>query len=152
MLLLVLAPGGEIFSSRDHHGTRKVTGNWWKKEWGELAGWGNGSKRYRDLTGFWLASNFKATMNVSLTPELEKFVQNEVDSGLYRTVGEVILAGLRRLKEDQETRQRTIPESRKELEAHLLQSIDQLDRGEGQDGEEVFRRLAKRIAGARAGG
>jgi len=34
-------------------------------------------------------------MNVSLTPELEKFVQTEVTSGLYQTASEVIRAGLR---------------------------------------------------------
>jgi antitoxin ParD1/3/4 len=91
-------------------------------------------------------------MNVSLTPELEKFVQNEVTSGLYQTASEVIRAGLRRLKEDQEVRSRKTPATREELEAHLLRSIDQLDRGEGVDGEEVFRRLAKRIKKARVRG
>jgi len=91
-------------------------------------------------------------MNVSLTPELEKFVQTEVTSGLYQTASEVVRAGLRRLKEDREARQRKTPGTREELEAHLLQSIDLLDRGEGKDGEEVFRRLAKRIEEARASG
>jgi hypothetical protein len=37
-----------------------------------------------------------------------------------------------------------------ELEAQLLQSIDRLDRGEGVDGEEVFRRLRKRIKESRS--
>lgn len=90
-------------------------------------------------------------MNVSLTPELENFVQAEVTSGLYQTASEVIRAGLRRLKEDQEARQRKIPATREELEAQLLESIDRLDRGEGRDGEEIFRRLAKRMKEARAG-
>lgn len=91
-------------------------------------------------------------MNVSLTPELEKFVQTQVASGLFQTASEVVRAGLRRLKEDQDARQRTIPGTREELEDRLLRSMERLDRGEGQDGEEVFERLAKRIAGARAGG
>lgn len=91
-------------------------------------------------------------MNVSLTPELEKFVQTEVTSGLYQTASEVIRAGLRRLKEDQEGRSRHVPATRKELEAHLLQSIEHLDRGEGVEGEEMFRRLARRIKKARASG
>jgi len=38
-------------------------------------------------------------MNVSLTPELEKFVEKQVANGLYQTASEVIRAGLRRLKE-----------------------------------------------------
>jgi len=81
-------------------------------------------------------------MNVSLTPELEKFVEKEVKSGLYQTASEVIRAGLRRLKEDQEAR---VPKSLDELEAHLLQSVNRLERGEGIDGEAVFRRLRKKM-------
>jgi len=88
-------------------------------------------------------------MNVSLTPELEKFVQKEVEDGLYQTASEVIRAGLRRLKEDQAHLPKT-PETLEELETHLLQSVERLDRGEGVDGEAVFRRLRKRIKQARA--
>jgi antitoxin ParD1/3/4 len=84
-------------------------------------------------------------MNVSLTPELAKFVEKEVESGLYQTASEVVRAGLRRLKEDQAVRLPQAPKTLAELEAQLLQSIDRLDRGEGVDGEEVFRRLHKRI-------
>jgi antitoxin ParD1/3/4 len=38
-------------------------------------------------------------MNVSLTPELEKLVENKVKSGLYHTASEVIRDGLRLLEE-----------------------------------------------------
>lgn len=89
-------------------------------------------------------------MNVSLTPELEKFVEKEVKSGLYQTASEVIRAGLRRLKEDQDARLPKAPKTLAELEAQLLESIDRLDRGEGVEGEAVFRRLRKRIKQARA--
>ncbi len=41
-------------------------------------------------------------MNVSLTPELEKLVQDKVASGLYQTASEVIREGLRLLKERDE--------------------------------------------------
>jgi len=84
-------------------------------------------------------------MNVSLTPELEKFVEKELSSGLYQTASEVIRAGLRRLKEDQEARLPMLPATREELEARLREGIERLDRGEGVDGEEAFRRLRKRI-------
>jgi antitoxin ParD1/3/4 len=84
-------------------------------------------------------------MNVSLTPELEKFVEKEVTSGLYQTASEVVRAGLRRLKEDQDARALTAPTTFEELEAQLLQSVARLDRGEGMDGKEVFRRLRKKI-------
>jgi antitoxin ParD1/3/4 len=83
-------------------------------------------------------------MNVSLTPELAKFVEKEVESGLYQTASEVVRAGLRRLKDDRAVRLPQTPKTLEELEAQLLQSIDRLDRGEGVDGEQVFRRLARR--------
>lgn len=91
-------------------------------------------------------------MNVSLTPELEKFVEKEVNSGLYQTASEVIRAGLRRLKEDREIRVPKTPATMEELETQLLQSIDRLDRGRGLHGEDVFRRLRKKIKQVRKNG
>ncbi len=91
-------------------------------------------------------------MNVSLTPELERFVEKEVESGLYNTASEVIRAGLRRLKEDQEARLPKMPQTLDELESMLLASAERLDRGEGVDGETVIRRLRKRAKQARANG
>jgi antitoxin ParD1/3/4 len=43
-------------------------------------------------------------MNVSLTPELERFVQAKVESGLYNNASEVVREGLRLLKEQDEIR------------------------------------------------
>jgi antitoxin ParD1/3/4 len=83
-------------------------------------------------------------MNVSLTPELERFVETEVGSGLYQTASEVIRAGLRRLKEDKQ-RLPVVPQTLGELEKALLSSIEHLDRGEGMDGVTVLRSLQKRI-------
>jgi antitoxin ParD1/3/4 len=88
-------------------------------------------------------------MNVSLTPELEKFVEKEVGSGLYQTASEVIRAGLRRLKEDHDIRLSRAPATLAELETQLLQSVERLDRGEGVDGTEVLRRLRRKIKQSR---
>jgi antitoxin ParD1/3/4 len=88
-------------------------------------------------------------MNISLTSELEKFVKKEVQSGLYQTASEVVRAGLRRLKDDQDTRRPRVPETLDELESQMLQSIGQLDRGRGIGGEAAIRRLRKRIKEAR---
>jgi antitoxin ParD1/3/4 len=82
-------------------------------------------------------------MNISLTPELEKFVKAEVKDGLYQTASEVVRAGLRRLKEDK--MQPATPKTMEELEANLIVSLDRLDRGEGVSGEEAFRRLRRKI-------
>ncbi len=43
-------------------------------------------------------------MNVSLTPELEKFVDDKVESGLYNNASEVVRESLRLLKEHDEIR------------------------------------------------
>ena len=45
-------------------------------------------------------------MNVSLTPELEQFVDAKVESGLYNNASEVVREGLRLLKEQDEVRLR----------------------------------------------
>jgi antitoxin ParD1/3/4 len=89
-------------------------------------------------------------MNVSLTSELEKFVEKEVRSGLYQTASEVVRAGLRRLKEEREVRLRPVPATLDELEARLLQAIESLNAGKGANGEEVFRNLRKQIKVVRA--
>lgn len=85
-------------------------------------------------------------MNVSLTPELENFVQMEVGNGLYQTASEVIRAGLRRLKEDQEARLPRLPRTSEELEALLLERLDAFERGEGIPGEQVLAELRQRSA------
>lgn len=45
-------------------------------------------------------------MNVSLTPELERFVRSKVETGLYNNASEVIRESLRLLKEHDEVRRK----------------------------------------------
>ena len=40
-------------------------------------------------------------MNVSLTTEIEQFIQNQVESGKYTSADEVIIAGIKLLEERQ---------------------------------------------------
>ena len=47
-------------------------------------------------------------MNVSLTPELERLVNEKVDSGLYQTASEVVREALRQLAEQIKSRGRAI--------------------------------------------
>lgn len=83
-------------------------------------------------------------MNVSMTPELEKFIDDEVKSGLYQTASEVIRAGLRRLKEDKERSKPSFMfSSKEELEQKVMEGISQLERGqcrtiEGEKGLKEF--------------
>lgn len=76
-------------------------------------------------------------MNVSLTPELEKFVDGKVESGLYNNASEVVREGLRLLKEHDEIRLKW----REQVERGWLQA----QAGQVVDGEDVFRKADQRI-------
>ena len=83
-------------------------------------------------------------MNVSLTDELERFVQAQVESGMYYSASEVIREGLRLLKEKDMLRQIKIEELRKEIQ----KGIDSLDSGESVsfDVEKIKAEGRKRLA------
>lgn len=80
-------------------------------------------------------------MNVSLTSQLEQFVDEKVKSGLYFTASEVIRDGLRLLREQDEVRGRKV----KALQDKIDHGIAQLDRGEGIPGH-VARAEIKRYS------
>lgn len=58
-------------------------------------------------------------MNVSLTPELEAFVKDRVQTGRYYSASEVIREGLRLLEEQEKLRQWRLEELRKEIQKGL---------------------------------
>jgi len=80
-------------------------------------------------------------MNVSLTPELERWVSTKVEDGRYRSASEVVREGLRLLQEREEERAARLEALRRDIQV----GTDQLDRGEGVDGEEAFDRVLARI-------
>ena len=78
-------------------------------------------------------------MNVSLTPELERYINQKIESGLYQTASEVVRAGLRLLEEREDLHRQTVEELRRKLQA----GIDEADRGELSplDAEGALKRL-----------
>ena len=76
-------------------------------------------------------------MNVSLTPELERFVDGKVESGLYNNASEVVREGLRLLKEHDEIRVKW----REQIERGWLQA----QRGEVVDGAKAMAAIRERI-------
>lgn len=58
-------------------------------------------------------------MNVSLTPELEQYIQEKVSSGLYYSASEVVREGLRLLKEREQLQQIRFSELRQDIQAGL---------------------------------
>lgn len=81
-------------------------------------------------------------MNVSLTPELEKFVADKVASGRYTSASEVVREALRVLEREEKSREEQIAEFNRELKARL----DSLDRGEYVTAEESLRRIREKSA------
>ena len=55
-------------------------------------------------------------MNISLTPTLEKFVQDKVASGLYNSVSEVIREALRMMASKDKVSQDRLAQLNKEIE------------------------------------
>jgi antitoxin ParD1/3/4 len=68
-------------------------------------------------------------MNVSLTPELEKFVAVKVDSGRYTSASEVVREALRVLEEHDRLRASQLAAFNLEL-GHRLASLDRGERVE----------------------
>ncbi len=79
----------------------------------------------------------RASLNVSLTPELERFVQSRVESGLYQTASEVVREGLRLLEERERARETAL----QELRSKIRRGITQAARGEFLDGNAVFEEI-----------
>jgi antitoxin ParD1/3/4 len=68
------------------------------------------------------------SMNVSLTPALEDFVNQKVSSGRYGSASEVVREALRLLEDRDRLRDAQIGDLKKEVEKGLRQ----LDTGDGQ--------------------
>ena len=101
-------------------------------------------RRCQSLTffamGVRLREEVKLAMNVSLTPELESFVQNKVSSGRYTSASEVVREALRLLEEQEKARASQLAAFRSEVDRRL----GSLDRGEGLEGEAVFERIREK--------
>jgi antitoxin ParD1/3/4 len=77
-------------------------------------------------------------MNVSLTPELERLVNEKVESGLYQTASEVVREALRLLKERDQARE--------QLRADVQAGFDELARGQSRAYDKTSgRQLAERV-------
>lgn len=82
----------------------------------------------------------RVSINVSLTPELERFVEAKVSTGRYQSVSEVVRESLRLLEE----RELAKDAARAELRSKIAIGLEQLRKGEVYDGEQVFSELQER--------
>jgi antitoxin ParD1/3/4 len=79
-------------------------------------------------------------MNVSLTPELDKFVARKVESGRYTSASEVVREALRLLEEHDRARNAQVTAFNRELGARLAS----LDRGEYVEPAIARKRIGQR--------
>jgi antitoxin ParD1/3/4 len=66
-------------------------------------------------------------MNVSLTPELDQFVQNKITSGLYKSASEVVREGLRLLHARDKLKDKQL----EALKTDIHKGVASLEAGEG---------------------
>jgi antitoxin ParD1/3/4 len=82
----------------------------------------------------------RTTLNVSLTPELEKFVQTRVATGRYQTASEVVREGLRLLEIQEREREQAF----KSLKSRLRKA-SQAKSEDFIDGEAYLEQVMKRL-------
>ncbi len=83
----------------------------------------------------------RTTVNISITPELDAFLQSRVKSGRYQTTSEVVRDALRLLERHEQDREQAVHQ----LKAKLERGAAQAERGELLDGGEVFEELREMI-------
>ena len=76
-------------------------------------------------------------ISVNLTSDLARFIQEQTKSGKYTSASEVVQEALRLL----EAAERIRAERLREVKIKIADGLASLNRGEGLDGEEVFREL-----------
>lgn len=83
----------------------------------------------------------RSSRNISLTPQLQKFVDDRVATGRYQTASEVVREGLRLLELQERERDAAFAALRKKLKRGAAQA----QRGELVDGEKFFKHLLARL-------
>ena len=94
-----------------------------------------------DILCYSLCIDTEAKMNISLTPELEKFVQDKVNSGMYTSASEVIRESLRLMHTHDDLQAKRI----KDLNQAIELGLQQLNSGKKISAKESYDRLKNKI-------
>ncbi|MBS9382699.1 hypothetical protein BMF77_00006 [Dolichospermum sp. UHCC 0315A] len=84
-------------------------------------------------------------MNIQIKPELEQIIQAQIATGRYTNPEDVISKALKLLLEWDKGYQNWVEETREKVDV----AIEQLDRGEGIDGDIVISQLRDKLRQAR---
>ena len=79
----------------------------------------------------------RTSLNVSLTPDLDRFVHERVATGRYQTASEVIREGLRLLEQQERDREAAFGA----LKIKLERAAAQADRGEFVDPDDLLKEI-----------
>jgi antitoxin ParD1/3/4 len=85
-------------------------------------------------------------MDIPLPRGLQELVERKVESGEYESASEVVIAALYLLA----ARDRFLEGEREALRREIQIGIDQCERGEVVEADQVFARLRKRMASVKA--
>ncbi|MBD2093039.1 type II toxin-antitoxin system ParD family antitoxin [Microcoleus sp. FACHB-1515] len=85
-------------------------------------------------------------MEITLAPEVEQFIQAQIQSGRYSSAIEVILAGLQLLRDQEQIYKGRFEELRQEISIGLAES----EAGEVIDADIVFQSLQAKLQQRRA--
>jgi putative addiction module CopG family antidote len=80
-------------------------------------------------------------MSVSLSPDVEAIVSSHVSSGDYASAAEMVSAAIRLLDRRKREKKRQV----EKLRSMLQEAIDQADRAELLDGDEVFDEILREL-------
>jgi antitoxin ParD1/3/4 len=83
-------------------------------------------------------------ITVTLSPELEAFIEERVAAGRFATAGEAVREGLRLLEEREQGREAVLAELRDEIEF----GVEQAKAGKLSDGRAFFEQLRQKIRSA----
>ena len=86
-------------------------------------------------------------MNISLPQQLEQWVKQRVDTGMYDSASEVIREALRLLREQEDLKQLRTQELRRQLQV----GVEQLDRGASRTFDEGVTAEVKKAGRKRRG-
>ena len=84
-------------------------------------------------------------MSITLTPIQERLLDRLIRTGRYSSAAEVLSVALQLLEEREQHYEQWLEETRIKVQVGL----DELDRGEGMDGEVVIERLREKLRNAR---
>ncbi|MBI4124954.1 MAG: type II toxin-antitoxin system ParD family antitoxin [Deltaproteobacteria bacterium] len=79
-------------------------------------------------------------MNVSLSPQLEKWIQKKLETGMYNSASEVIREAIRLMDERDRLQQMKLQELRKDIET----GIQEAEQGKLEEGKKVFEKIRSR--------